>query len=162
MTAPYERRRGPFLVSTEPGRLDRALVHRFLTASYWAKGIPPAVVDRSIEGSIPFGLYHWDEQIGFARVVTDRATFAYLADVFVLPERRGAGLGRWLVECVMAHPDLQGLRRFLLATRDAHALYERFGFAPPLRPHSLMERFLPDIYARGAVAGGEAEKEAAP
>jgi len=162
MSAPYERRRGPFVVSTEPGRLDRALVHRFLASSYWAKGIPAEVVERSITGSIPFGLYHWDEQIGFARVVTDRATFAYLADVFVVPERRGAGLGRWLVECVMAHPDLQGLRRFLLATRDAHALYERFGFASPLRPHSLMERFSPDIYTRATAAGGPAEEETAP
>jgi GNAT superfamily N-acetyltransferase len=141
-----EHRRGPFLVSTDPARLDRALIHRFLAASYWAEGIPAAVVDRSIEGSIPFGLYLGDNQIGFARVVTDRATFAYLADVFVLPDHRGAGLGRWLLECVLAHPDLQGLRRFLLATRDAHGLYERFGFTPPLRPQSLMERFSPDIY----------------
>jgi GNAT superfamily N-acetyltransferase len=152
----HEQRRGPFLVSTDPQRLDRALIQRFLAGSYWAAGIPRDVVDRSIEGSLPFGLYEWDKQIGFARVVTDRATFAYLADVFVLPEHRGGGLGRWLVESVMAHPDLQGLRRFLLATRDAHRLYERFGFTPPLRPQTLMERFDPDIYRRAEGEGAPA------
>jgi len=100
-------------------------VHEFLTNSYWAKGIPLAAVRRSVENSIPFGVYHGQSVVGFARVISDLATFAYLADVFILPSHRGRGLSRWLMECIMGHPDLQGLRRWMLATQDAHGLYAR-------------------------------------
>lgn len=146
----YEVRRGAHAVSDDPARLDLAVVHGFLATSYWAAGIPEETVARSIAGSLAFGLYREEEggerQIGFARVVTDRATYAYLADVFVLPEARGAGLGIFLVEAILAHPDLQGLRRWSLVTRDAHALYSKFGFAPLAAPDRHMERLAPDVY----------------
>jgi GNAT superfamily N-acetyltransferase len=150
MPAHVVARHGEFELSTDPERLDSALIHRFLSEqSYWAKGVPRAVVDRSIEHSICFGVYHDDgAQVAFARVVTDRATFAYLADVFVLPAWRGGGLGKWMVGQVMQHPQLQGLRRFLLATADAHGLYARFGFAPLRNPTRLLERIDPDVYTR--------------
>jgi GNAT superfamily N-acetyltransferase len=118
-------------VSTDPARLDRALIHAYLsTESYWASGVPRELVDRSIDHSLPFGLYRLDRQIGFARVVTDHATFGYVSDVFVVAPEQGRGLGRWLVAEVMAHPDLQILRRITLATRDAHELYATSGFRP--------------------------------
>ena len=149
-TAAYVvERQGDFELSTDPSRLDRALIHRFLSEqSYWATGVPRAVVDRSLEHSLCFGVYRADEQVAFARVITDRATFAYLADVFVLPECRADGLGQWMIGIVMRHPELQGLRRFLLATKDAHGLYARFGFAPLANPTRFLERFDPDVYAR--------------
>ena len=129
-----ERRDDGYEVSTDPARLDVSAIHAFLTTSYWSPGISRELVERAIVGSLPFGLYAPDgTQAGFARVVSDRATFGYLGDVFVLDEHRGRGLGVWLVSCVVAHPDLQGLRRFHLATDDAHGLYERFGFLP--HPH---------------------------
>jgi GNAT superfamily N-acetyltransferase len=118
-------------ISTDPARLDRRAIHAFLTESYWAPGIPFDLVDRSIDRSIPFGLYApTGELAGFMRVITDGATFGYLADVFVLDEHRGRGLGVWLVETALAHPDLARVRRVALGTWDAHSLYERFGFAP--------------------------------
>jgi GNAT superfamily N-acetyltransferase len=123
-------------------------VHRFLAASYWAKGIPPETVQRSIENSLSFGLYRGEEQAGFARVITDKATFAYLCDVFVLEEFRGRGLGKWLIEAVSRHPDLQGLRRWVLATLDAHGLYQQFGFTPLGRPDRFMEIYTPNFYMR--------------
>jgi GNAT superfamily N-acetyltransferase len=124
-----EWRREPYEISTDPARIDLDVVHGYLAGeSYWAPGIPREVVRRSIAHALPFGLYAPAGQVGFARVVTDRATFAYLGDVFVLPAHRGRGLGVWLVSTVLAHPDLQGLRRWHLATRDAHGLYARFGF----------------------------------
>ena len=130
----------PYEISTDVTRLDRALIHRFLhDESYWAKGVPRDIVDRAIDNSICFGLYRGADQVGFARVVTDRAAFAYLADVFVLPEHRGRGLGKRLIEAVMAHPDLQGVRRFILGTADAHSLYERFGFRALAEPERMME-----------------------
>lgn len=130
----------PYEISTDVTRLDRALIHRFLhDDSYWAKGVPRDIVDRAIDNSICFGLYRGADQVGFARVVTDRAAFAYLADVFVLPEHRGRGLGKRLIEAVMAHPDLQGVRRFILGTADAHSLYERFGFRALAEPERMME-----------------------
>jgi len=142
-------RRGDFELSTDPSRLDRALIHRFLSEqSYWATGVPRAVADRSIEHSLCFGVYRSGAQVAFARVVTDRATFAYLADVFVLPEYRADGLGKWMISTVMHHPELQGLRRFLLATKDAHGLYARFGFTPLANPTRFLERFDPDVYSR--------------
>jgi GNAT superfamily N-acetyltransferase len=122
-------RRGDYLISTDPGRLDLGLVHRYLSEdAYWSAGVSREVVERSIEHSLNFGLYRDEEQVGFARVVTDYATFAWLADVFVLEPHRRRELGKWLVETVLGHPELRGLRRWLLATKDAHALYERFGF----------------------------------
>jgi len=121
--------RGAHAISTDPSRLDRDLIHRFLSQeAYWSMGIPRTVVERSIDHSIPFGLYEGSEQVGFARVVTDHSAFAYLADVFVLESHRGKGLGVWLVETILAHPDLQRLRTMLLFTHDAHGLYRRFGF----------------------------------
>jgi GNAT superfamily N-acetyltransferase len=127
-----ERSRDGYVISTDPARLDRDAIWHFLRTSYWSPGVPREVVDRSIEGSLVFGLYApGGEQAGFARAVTDAATFAWLADVFVLDGHRGRGLGVWLVEAVLAHPDLQGLRRILLATADAHGLYRRFGFERP-------------------------------
>jgi GNAT superfamily N-acetyltransferase len=141
-----EHHRGGFTVSTDPARLDMDAIHAFLTASYWAEGIPRETVERSLPGSLCFGLYEGGRQIGLARVITDRATFAYLCDVYVLPERRGLGLGKWLMECVMAHPDLQGLRRFHLVTRDAQELYRPFGFAEVANPGRHMEIARPGIY----------------
>jgi GNAT superfamily N-acetyltransferase len=123
-------RRGDYLISTDPARLDLELVHRFLSEAYWSPGVAREVVERSIEHSLNFGLYRGDEQVGFARVVTDYSTFAWLADVFVLEPDRQRGLGKWLVETVISHPDLKTVRRWLLATVDAHRLYERFGFRP--------------------------------
>jgi GNAT superfamily N-acetyltransferase len=139
--------KGDFEISTDPARINVEAVHEFLTNSYWAKGIPMETVRRSIENSICFGMYFAQDQIGFARVISDRATFAYLADVFILPAYRGRGLSKWLMECIVAHPDLQGLRRWMLATRDAHKLYANYGFAPVQKPDRWMERHDPDVYA---------------
>lgn len=119
--------------------MDVDAVHAYLTRSYWAEGIPRTTVARSLERSLCFGVFHDDAQVGFARVVTDGATFAYLCDVYVLEAHQGSGVGKWLMHEVMAHPELQGLRRFVLATRDAHGLYERFGFTPLARPDRFME-----------------------
>jgi GNAT superfamily N-acetyltransferase len=139
-------RRGPYSISTDSALLDVAMIHAFLSEqSYWAPGIPREVVARSIKNSLCFGLYQGNQQIGFARVVTDWATFAYLADVFVIEAFRGQELGKWLIECVLAHPDLQGLRRWLLGTRDAHGLYEQFGFTPLTAPSRFLEIYRPDI-----------------
>src|SRR4030095_918311 len=124
-----ESQRGEYLISTDRDRLDLAFIHDFLSNdSYWARGRDFELVKRSISNSLDFGLYKGNQQIGFARVVTDYATFAWLADVFVLDEHQGQGLGKWLVEVIVSHPNLQGFRRWLLATRDAHELYRRFGF----------------------------------
>lgn len=149
----FERERGPFTVSTDPARLDVDAVHAYLSRSYWAEGIPRPVVARCLEGSLSFGLYHEARQIGLARVVTDRASVAYLCDVYVLEDYRGQGLGKWLVEAVMAHPDLQRLRRFILVTRDAHGLYEPFGFQPLAAPEKYMEIVRPGLYLSSP--GGE-------
>ena len=141
-------------LSTDPERLDRALIHAYLAAeSYWAAGVTREIVDRSIDHSLPFGLYRSDRQIGFARLVTDHATFGYLADVFVVPAEQGRGLGRWLVAEVMAHPDLQDLRRITLATRDAHELYAEFGFGP-VREGDNMEIRRDNAELYGLATGG--------
>jgi GNAT superfamily N-acetyltransferase len=132
--------RDGYLISTDASMLDLEVVHGYLSRSYWAAGVPEDVVRRSIENSLCFGVYRGEEQAGFARVVTDRATFAYLADVFVLEEHRGRGIGKWLVEVILSHPDLQGLRRWMLATRDAHDLYRRYTFTELARPGIFMER----------------------
>jgi GNAT superfamily N-acetyltransferase len=135
-------------IDTERSRLDVALIHEFLTASYWAKGIPIDVVRKSIDNSLCFGAYEGERMVGFARVVTDRATFAYLADVFVIESRRGRGISARLMETIVSHPDLQGLRRWSLVTRDAHGLYEKFGFRPLAAPERFMERHDPTAYER--------------
>lgn len=139
---------GEYTTSTEKSRLDVDVIHGFLTNSYWAAGIPRAVVERSIEHSLPFGVYHGARQVGFARVITDYTTFAYIGDVFVIEEYRGRGLSKRLMEAVVNHPDLQGLRRWLLLTRDAHGLYEKVGFTPSRTPERLMERYFADVYQR--------------
>ena len=140
-----------YTISDDPARLDLDTVHRYLsTESYWARDLPRETLERAVAGSLCFGVYAGaGEQAGFARVVTDRATFAWLADVFVLPAHRGRGLSKRLMEAILAHPDLQGLRRFLLATWDAHGLYRQYGFEPPTRPDRLMERYRPDVYGGG-------------
>lgn len=139
----------PLRVSTNHSELDVALVHRYLAQhSSWARDIPLAVVQRSIANSLCFGGFLQGGQVAFARVVSDYATVAYLGDVFVLPEHQGKGYGKAMMDAVMAHLDLQGLRRFSLATSDAHGLYARYGFTPPLAPQSLMERYRPGLYTR--------------
>jgi len=135
-----------FTVSDDLERLDRDVIESFLTGSYWAKNIPRATLDKSLRNSLCFALLEGERQIGFARVVSDRATIAYLADVFVLPEFRGRGLAKWLLTCVLAHPELQGLRRWVLATRDAHDLYRKLGFTPLKSPDIFMERHDPNVY----------------
>jgi GNAT superfamily N-acetyltransferase len=147
-------RRGDFLVSTDPGLLDLAVIHDYLAnRSYWALGIPLATVRRAVAGSLNFGLYDGRRQVGFARVVTDLATFAWLCDVFVLEEYRCRGLSKWLMECVMRHPELQGLRRFILGTRDAHGLYARYGFEPLGDPSRFLQINPADPYGF-AIRGG--------
>jgi GNAT superfamily N-acetyltransferase len=142
-----EWRRDDFVVSDDRSRLDRAAVRRFIAEeSYWAMGIPQGVMDKAIDNSLCFGLYRGDAQLGFARVVTDRATFGYLCDVFVESAHRGAGLGKWLVSCLLSHPDLQGLRRLSLMTRDAHELYTPHGFRPMPDPARYLEIHRPNAY----------------
>jgi GNAT superfamily N-acetyltransferase len=143
-----EHRRGEFLISTDPKRIDLDIVHGFLTNSYWAKGISRGIVDRSIENSLCFGIYDNEMQVGFARVISDFATFAYLADVFVLESHRRRGLSKWMMECIVGHPALQNLRRWVLLTRDAHGLYSQSGFTPLKSPERYMERHNAAVYAR--------------
>ena len=137
-------------ISTDPSRIDLDFVHGFLSESYWAPGIPLEVVRRSIENSLPFGAYDGTRQLGFARVISDFATFAYIADVFVAEGHRGAGIGQQLMNAIMAHPQLQNLRRWMLITRDAHRLYEKFGFVRATQPDRVMERRDPDVYKRSS------------
>jgi GNAT superfamily N-acetyltransferase len=136
-------------ISTDRSRLDRDAIHEFLRGSYWAKGIPRELVDRAINNSLCFGLYDGDRLVGFARVITDHATFAYLSDVFVLESHRGRGLGTWFMESVLSHPDLQNLRRWMLATADAHGLYRRVGFTALSKPERIMEKLLANAYGAG-------------
>jgi GNAT superfamily N-acetyltransferase len=136
-----------FEISTDPQRLNVELIHRFLAEeSYWSPGIPRSIVERAIENSLCFGVYDSVAQVGFARVVTDRSTFALLADLFILEPHRGKGLSKWLMHCVVGHEDLQGLRRLLLLTSDAHGLYRQFGFEALGNPSRFMEVVRPDIY----------------
>ena len=141
-----EWHRDGYSLSTDPSRLQLDVVHGFLTESYWAAGIPRETVARSIKGSITLGVYHGDKQVGFARVISDCATFAYLADVFIVEAHRGRGLARWMVECILALPELQGLRRWLLVTREAHALYRGAGFTEVRNPGGFMEIVRRDLY----------------
>jgi GNAT superfamily N-acetyltransferase len=137
----HEWRRGAYLLTTDKVRLDLEAIHTFLRTSYWAVGISADIVIRSVENSLAFGLFEGDQQVGFAKVVTDYATFAYLADVFVLEPHRGRGLGKWMMDVVFSHPELQGLRRWMLATRDAHDLYRRHGFTELKEPSIFMEKY---------------------
>jgi GNAT superfamily N-acetyltransferase len=136
-----ESHRDTFLISTDPSRLDVSAFRDMLSNAYWAKDRTPEVIQRSMQNSLVFGVYDNDRPIGLARVVTDFATFAWLCDVYILDGYRGRGIGKWLMETILAHPDLQGLRRFLLATRDAHGLYSRYGFTPLRNPDRWMEKF---------------------
>jgi GNAT superfamily N-acetyltransferase len=144
-----EWQRDGYRVTTDRARVDLAVVHGYLTRSYWCEGIKLDTVRQSVENSIPFSLLEGERQIGYARVITDSATIAYLGDVFVLPEYQGRGLGLWMIECVMAHPDLHAMRRWILLTRDAHSLYERVGFTPIAKPDRWMEKHDPGVYERG-------------
>jgi GNAT superfamily N-acetyltransferase len=142
-----ESRHGEFLISTDRSRLDLDVIYGFLTNCYWSKGIPWEVVARSIEHSLCFGVYDGSgAQVGFARVVSDFSTVAYLGDVFILESHRGRGLSKLLMECATQHPALQGLRRWILLTRDAHELYKKFGFTPVKAPNRYMERHDPGVY----------------
>ena len=149
--AQVDFRRDGYLISTDPARVNLDVVHTFLTNCYWAKGIPRETVARSIEHSLCFGVYDGSgAQVGFARVISDFATIAYLGDVFVLESHRGHGLSKWLMECIKQHPSLQGLRRWFLLTRDAHGLYAKFGFTPLKKPERYMELHQPDVYQTDA------------
>lgn len=151
-----ETRRGDYLITTDPALIDSAAVHAYLTRSYWAEGIPRKTVERSLANALCFGVYHEPtaggerRQIGLARVITDRATYAYLCDVYVLEEHRGQGLGKALMAAMHAHPDLAGIRRFSLFTKDAHGLYEQFGWKPLATPDRAMERVDREVYRRKA------------
>ena len=148
--AALHERRGEYLLSTDAALVQPEAVHAYLSRSYWAAGIPLEVVRRSIAGSLCFGIYRHGAQVGFARIISDRATLAYLADVYVLEEHRGHGLGVWLVDFIMRHPDLQGLRRWMLATQDAHGLYQKFGWTAVTTPERWMQRHFPDVYKQQA------------
>ena len=143
----FERQRAPYTISTDPDRLDFDAVHTFLAhESYWARGMERDVLTRAIDHSLCFGVYCPDGQIGFARVISDYATYAYLNDVYILAPHRGQGLASWLLESLLEHPDLQGLHRIMLTTKDAQAFYGRFGFTPLVIPERHMERLAPDLY----------------
>lgn len=135
-----------YTITTDKSALDIHVIHQFLSQSYWAAGVPVAIVQKAIDGSLCFGVFHGGQQAGFARVVTDKATFAWLADVFIVESHRGKGLSKWLMEIITAHPDLQGLRRFMLATRDAHGLYRQFGFKEPEQIGNFMQVHNPNVY----------------
>jgi len=137
---------GAYTISTDKDRLDIPYIHHFLSRSYWAENIPVDTVAKSIDGSLCFGVYESGKQVGFARVITDKATFGYLADVFIDEAFRGRGLSKWLVETITAHPDLQGLRRFMLATRDAHGLYAQYGFTALTFTDRWMQIHRPGLY----------------
>ncbi|MGZ3904778.1 MAG: GNAT family N-acetyltransferase [Bacteroidia bacterium] len=137
-----------YTFSTDKGKLDINVIHHFLSNSYWAQNIPVEIVKTSIENSFCFGVYFKDKQVGFARVITDLATFGYLADVFILEEHRGKALSKKLMEFIIAQPELKGLRRFMLATRDAHKLYQQYGFKQLAKPERIMEIVVQDIYLK--------------
>ncbi len=137
-------------ITTDPARFDVQAIHAFLSSSYWSPGVPRAVVERAIENSLCFGVLLGNAQVGFGRVITDRATLAYLADVYVLEEHRGKGLSKRLLDAVVSHPELHGLRRMLLATRDAHTLYAKYGFTPLAAPERMMEVHRPNVYRQSA------------
>ena len=141
-----EWRQGEYLISTDKRRLDLSVIHGILTTSYWAAGIPIGIVKRSIEHSLAFGVYKEDKQVGFARVITDYATFAYISDVFILKDYRGQGLSKWLMQVIADLSELQGLRKWVLITRDAHELYRKTGFTELENPERYMEKNIRDVY----------------
>ena len=145
----YEVKKGDYYITTDASKIDATLVHQYLsTESYWAAGISKEIVEKSLLNSQCFGVFYKEQQIGFARLVTDKATFAYLADVFILPAHRGTGLSKWLMEIIHAHPELQTLRRWMLGTKDAHGLYEQFGWTRYTEEVSerFMQKHNPDVY----------------
>ena len=142
----FERSRDAFRITTAVAAMDLDAIHAYLTRSYWSEGISKELVAKAMAGSLCFGLLDGEHQIGFARVITDKATYAYLCDVYVLEEYQGRGLGTWFMHELMTHPDLQGLRRFSLVTRDAHRLYEKCGFTPLANPPGHMEIMRPGLY----------------
>src|SRR5215472_6349935 len=146
-----EWRQGEYVISTDEQRLDLSAIHSFLTTSYWAEGIPLETVKKSIEHSLNFGVYIAGKQIGFARVITDYATYAYIGDVYILEDFRGQGLSKWLMQVIADHPELQGLRRWTLLTRDAHELYRKTGFTEPQFPQRYMEKTDADVFKKGEV-----------
>ena len=143
-----EYKKGVYTISTDKSKLELIIIHDFLSKSYWSEDIPIDVVKRSIENSLCFGVYNAQQQIGFARVITDHTTFAYLADVFILEKERGKGLSKWLMECILKHKELQGLRNFCLMTKDAQKLYEKFGFKNILDPKKFMAKKIEGIYKK--------------
>ncbi len=145
----FSTERPPYLITTDPARFDLDTIWGWLRGSYWAADVSRAIVERSIANCLAFGVLDGARQVGFARVITDRATFAYLADVFIDEKIRGAGLGTWLMRSIQGHPDLQGLRRWMLGTRDAHRLYAKVGFRPLAHPEIFMEIHDPDVYKSG-------------
>src|SRR4051812_32329548 len=147
---PTEWTRDGLTVTTDRARMDLDVIHGYLTQSYWAKGIPRATLERALANALPFAVLEREATVGFARVISDRATYAYLADVFVLEAHRGRGLSKFLLSCIDAHPELQGLRRWQLVTRDAQALYQKVGYAAPRAPERHMERLMADPYGAGS------------
>lgn len=137
-----------YFISTDKGKIDVAAVRAFLSTSYWAEEIPFETVKKSIDNSLCFAVYHKTKLVGFARVITDYTTFGYLADVFIIEEERGKGLSKWLIECILKHKELQSLRNFCLMTKDAHSLYERYGFKYPDNPQNFMAKKIDDFYKK--------------
>ena len=146
-----EWRLGEYIISTDKNLLDLSAIHSFLVKSYWAEGIPFETVKKSIEHSLNFGVYKEGKQVGFARVITDYATYAYIGDVYILEDFRGQGLSKWMMQVIANHSKLQGLRRWSLLTRDAHGLYRKTGFTEPQNPERYMEKTVPDVYKNGSV-----------
>jgi len=142
------QRKPQYSVSTDKAQFDVGMIYRFLTNCYWAEGVPRDVVKRSIDNAFCFGVFDREQQVGFARVITDRATYAYIGDVFILESHRGRGLSKLLMKAIMEHPELQGLRRWSLVTNDAQSLYQQFGFSPLSSPHNYMEFVNADIYKK--------------
>jgi N-acetylglutamate synthase-like GNAT family acetyltransferase len=142
----FEEEKSGFLISTDKVKLDVPAIHQFLTNCYWAKGIPLETVEKSIENSDCFGVYEQTRLVGFARVISDRATIGYLGDVFILDSHRGRGLSKWLMECIMKYREFAGFRRWILLTRDAHELYKKYGFKPIEKPDRYMELTNHDVY----------------
>jgi GNAT superfamily N-acetyltransferase len=146
---PLTVKKDDYLITTDKAKLDSAFIHRFLSEeAYWSKGIPLVTVERAIEHSLNFGIFHHNEQVGYARVISDFSTVSYLGDVFIIPAHRGKGLSKWLMEQIMGHPDLIGLRRWILLTGDAHELYKAFGWKPIAHPERWMEVHDPAVYSR--------------
>jgi N-acetylglutamate synthase-like GNAT family acetyltransferase len=144
----FEEKKDNYLISTDKAKLDFDIIYNFLTNCYWAKGISPETVKKSVENSECFGVYENEKLVGFARVISDKATIAYLGDVFILPAYRGKGLSKWLMACIMKHPEFQQFRRWILLTRDAHELYKQFGFKEIEKPDRYMELTNQEVYLK--------------